>query len=183
MNRKASKGIGVYIVILAMLMMTIYFAVSMMSDQEQPKYYEIISYFEEEQVQEFTLDVSSGEMSMRIQNDAGQTAIISYRVASVNMFYEDTKELIEAYNENHPDAPMKVDFIRPKDAPWWLSMLPYLLLIGAMIFLWFMMMRQAGGGTGKAMSFAKAKVRTAEDGKKTTFADVAGAEEEKARAG
>ena len=180
MNRKASKGIGVYIVILAMLMMTIYFAVSMMSDQEQPKYYEIISYFEEEQVQEFTLDVSSGEMSMRIQNDAGQTAIISYRVASVNMFYEDTKELIEAYNENHPDAPMKVDFIRPKDAPWWLSMLPYLLLIGAMIFLWFMMMRQAGGGTGKAMSFAKAKVRTAEDGKKTTFADVAGAEEEKA---
>ena len=64
MNRKASKGIGVYIVILAMLMMTIYFAVSMMSDQEQPKYYEIISYFEEEQVQEFTLDVSSGEMSM-----------------------------------------------------------------------------------------------------------------------
>ena len=169
-----------YIVILAMLMMTIYFAVSMMSDQEQPKYYEIISYFEEEQVQEFTLDVSSGEMSMRIQNDAGQTAIISYRVASVNMFYEDTKELIEAYNENHPDAPMKVDFIRPKDAPWWLSMLPYLLLIGAMIFLWFMMMRQAGGGTGKAMSFAKAKVRTAEDGKKTTFADVAGAEEEKA---
>ena len=121
MNRKASKGIGVYIVILAMLMMTIYFAVSMMSDQEQPKYYEIISYFEEEQVQEFTLDVSSGEMSMRIQNDAGQTAIISYRVASVNMFYEDTKELIEAYNENHPDAPMKVDFIRPKDAPWWLQ--------------------------------------------------------------
>ena len=180
MNRKPSRGIGVYIVILAMLMMTIYFAVSMMSDQEQPKYYEIISYFEKEQVQEFTLDVSSGEMSMKIKNDAGQTAIVNYRVASVNMFYEDTKELIDAYNEKHPDAVMKTDFIRPKDAPWWLSMLPYLLLIGAMIFLWFMMMRQAGGGAGKAMSFAKAKVRTADDGKKTTFADVAGAEEEKA---
>ena len=67
MNRKPSRGIGVYIVILAMLMMTIYFAVSMMSDQEQPKYYEIISYFEKEQVQEFTLDVSSGEMSMKIK--------------------------------------------------------------------------------------------------------------------
>ena len=91
MNRKPSIGIGVYIVILAMLMMTIYFAVSMMSDQEQPKYYEIISYFEKEQVQEFTLDVSSGEMSMKIKNDAGQTAIVNYRVASVNMFYEDTK--------------------------------------------------------------------------------------------
>ena len=104
MNRKPSRGIGVYIVILAMLMMTIYFAVSMMSDQEQPKYYEIISYFEKEQVQEFTLDVSSGEMSMKIKNDAGQTAIVNYRVASVNMFYEDTKELIDAYNENgfHP---------------------------------------------------------------------------------
>ncbi len=180
MNRKPSRGIGVYIVILAMLMMTIYFAVSMMSDQDQPKYYEIISYFEKEQVQEFTLNVSSGEMSMRIQNDAGQTAMVSYRVASVNMFYEDTKELIQTYNKNHPDAVMKTDFIRPKDAPWWLSMLPYLLLIGAMVFLWFMMMRQAGGGAGKAMSFAKAKVRTAEDGKKTTFADVAGADEEKA---
>ena len=101
MNRKPSRGIGVYIVILAMLMMTIYFAVSMMSDQEQPKYYEIISYFEKEQVQEFTLDVSSGEMSMKIKNDAGQTAIVNYRVASVNMFYEDTKELIDAYNEKH----------------------------------------------------------------------------------
>ena len=120
MNRKPSRGIGVYIVILAMLMMTIYFAVSMMSDQDQPKYYEIISYFEKEQVQEFTLNVSSGEMSMRIQNDAGQTAMVSYRVASVNMFYEDTKELIQTYNKNHPDAVMKTDFIRPKDAPWWL---------------------------------------------------------------
>lgn len=180
MNRKPSRGIGVYVVVLAIFMMMAYFAVTMMSTPEQPKYYEILSYFEKEQVREFTLDVSSGDMSMKIVNEAGQNAEVVYRVASVNMFYEDTKPFIEDYNSKNPNAKMKTDFVRPKDAPWWIGMLPYVLLIGGMVFFWFMMMRQAGGGTGKAMSFAKAKVRTADDGKKTTFEDVAGADEEKA---
>ena len=181
MNRKPSKGIAVYIAILGILMLTIYMAVTMMSDSPTLKYYEVVDYFENGQVREFSMDVSSGEMTMKIENEGGKFAFINYRVASVNMFYEDTKPLIEAYDLAHPDAPMKVDYIRPKDAPWWVSMLPYVLIVGVMMVFWFLMMRSAGGGgTGKAMSFGKAKVRTGDDGKKTTFADVAGADEEKA---
>jgi len=180
LNRKPSRGLAVYIAVLAVLMVTIYFAVSMMSETQTLKYYEVIDYFENGQVREFTMDIASGEMTLKIENDGGKFAFINYRCASPNMFYEDTKPLIAAYDLEHPDAPMKVDFIRPKDAPWWVSMIPYVVLFGVMALFWFMMMRSAGGGNGKAMNFGKAKVRTGEDGKKTTFADVAGADEEKA---
>ncbi|MBR6607269.1 MAG: hypothetical protein IKK98_01190, partial [Oscillospiraceae bacterium] len=132
MNRKPSRGLAVYIAVLAVLMVTIYFAVSMMSETQTLKYYEVIDYFENGQVREFTMDIASGEMTLKIENDGGKFAFINYRCASPNMFYEDTKPLIAAYDLEHPDAPMKVDFIRPKDAPWWVSMIPYVVLFGVM---------------------------------------------------
>ena len=65
--------------------------------------------------------------------------------------------------------------------PWWVSLLPYLILIAAFFFIWNAMMNRSGvGGDKGAMKFGKARTRLAtEEAKKVTFADVAGAEEEK----
>ena len=68
----------------------------------------------------------------------------------------------------------------PETVSIWITMIPTFLLIGAMVFVFFMMMRAQGGGSGKVMNFGKAHARVNDPSKnKITFADVAGAEEEK----
>ncbi len=65
--------------------------------------------------------------------------------------------------------------------PWFVSMLPTILLIGFMVIIWFVFMNQSQGGGGKVMSFGKSKARVHKDDEKTrvTFKDVAGLSEEK----
>ncbi|MBQ9109547.1 MAG: ATP-dependent zinc metalloprotease FtsH, partial [Oscillospiraceae bacterium] len=69
-------------------------------------------------------------------------------------------------------------YIPPAEQPWWLTYLPSLLLLVVMVVFWVIMMRQTRGGGGM-MNFSKAKARGPEQGVKVTFADVAGADEEK----
>ena len=65
----------------------------------------------------------------------------------------------------------------PESVSIWVTMIPTFLLIGAMVFVFFMMMRAQGGGNGKVMNFGKAHARVNDPSKnKVTFADVAGAE-------
>ena len=68
----------------------------------------------------------------------------------------------------------------PETVSIWVSLLPTLLLIGSMVLIFVLTMRAQGGGNGKVMNFGKAHARVNDPGKnKVTFADVAGAEEEK----
>ncbi|MCI8649243.1 MAG: ATP-dependent zinc metalloprotease FtsH [Anaerotruncus sp.] len=166
-----------------MLVATVLFS-SMQQPVVTTKYSEVVSYFEQQKVKEFTLDLGTGELHMVFQDDTS----MDYKIPDVNIFYNTVegktageKNLIEQYDEAHPQAKMIYDYIRPRETPWWLGMIPSLLLIGVLIFFYVTMMRQArGGGAGGVMSFGKAKPRSPEDGPKVTFADVAGADEEKA---
>ena len=109
-----------------------------------------------------------------------------YQVPSVDLFYLDVSDDIQAYNDAHPDAKMIQDLIRPQETSWIISLLPTLILFGGLIFFWVFMMKRLGAGMGggdKTMNFGKAKIKQMSDEKrKTTFADVAGADEEKGRA-
>ena len=143
---------------------------------EQYSYSEILAMFNDQKVVTFTLDYGTGEMELTVQ---GQRDPITYSVPNVDLFMKDVEGAIAAYNEAHPNAPMPYEIKPPTMVPWWYSMLPSLLLVGGMVIFWYFMMNQAGGG-GKAMSVGKAKVKMpSEDTQKTTFADVAGADEEK----
>ena len=54
-------------------------------------------------------------------------------------------------------------------------MLPYVLVMGGAMLLWYFMMNRAGGGAGGVAKFSKARTRLGSDEKnKKTFADVAG---------
>lgn len=66
-------------------------------------------------------------------------------------------------------------------APWFVEMLPTLLMIFFMLILWFVFMNQSQGGGGKVMNFGKSKAKVHKDDEKTrvTFKDVAGLNEEK----
>ena len=68
----------------------------------------------------------------------------------------------------------------PQEISIWVTLLPYLLLIGSTVFVGYMIMRAQGGGNGKVMNFGKSRARVNDPSKnKITFADVAGADEEK----
>ncbi len=70
--------------------------------------------------------------------------------------------------------------LAPKEISIWVSLIPYILLIGSTLVVGFMIMRAQSGGNGKVMNFGKSRARVQDPSKnKITFADVAGADEEK----
>ncbi len=78
------------------------------------------------------------------------------------------------------DLGFAVDYLPPIVTPWYVEMLPYILTMGLVMVFWFLIMRQQTGGSGRVMNFGKSSANMVDPTKnKITFADVAGADEEK----
>ena len=137
------------------------------------KYYEVLEMFEDDKIESYTLDLGTGALEAQVKD---QKEKLSYTVPNVSVFLSDVEKILEAKGESA--AALQPDYLPIKQTPWWVSMIPSLVLIGAMAVFWFFMMRQ-GGGAGGAMTFGKANYRTGKGEKPTTFADVAGCKEEK----
>ena len=74
----------------------------------------------------------------------------------------------------------ELEYRAPVVVPWWYDFLPYLIMLVIMAVIWFVMIRSQAGGGGKVMNFGKSRARMQDPAKnKITFADVAGADEEK----
>ncbi len=176
-KKPSTKGLGIYLALLLafLLMATTLFSQS--SNQQLIKYSTVLGYFENGQVSEFNLNLGSGNMTMLVEQN-GKKAEVNYRVPNVTQFMYDIEDDIDSYNEEHPDNKMVYDLERAAEIPWFVSMLPTLILVGSMGIFLFMMMRQTRGNGGMS-GFSKAKPRTPQDGRVVTFADVAGADEEK----
>ncbi len=173
MKNSSFRGIGFYIIVILILIGTI--AVLYSSNQTQePSYSEILNYFETKQVKQFIVD----DQNMLLELTDGRQ--INYTVPSWTLFFNDAGDMINQQRRDGTLAWYDVKAAQP--LPWWVSMLPYLVIIVIFGLFWFYMInRSEGGGPGKAMSFGKARAKLASDEKrKVTFADVEGAEEEKA---
>ncbi len=143
-------------------------------------YGDIVNYFKDEQVEQFSVDYNTATLKLivRAQEDGGKQSVLKYRLADVNVFLLDMKDLID----EQYDAGIITEYdLKPATiVPWWVSFLPYLIIAIVFIVLWWYMMSQATGGKGsKIGNFGKAKMRTG-DKVKVYFRDVAGADEEKA---
>ena len=174
------KRIGSIVLLLAVVIVLLFMSTMFMRMMTQPEksytYSEIVYLFEDQKVEEFSMDVGSGEMTLKV---AGESRTITYRVAAPAYFLEQVLPMIDEYNEAHPDARLEYNLIPATDNSWLWSVVPYLVLIAGMCVLWYFMFKQANGGA-KMGQFGKANMKTAaQSGKKTTFADVAGADEEK----
>ena len=76
--------------------------------------------------------------------------------------------------------PFELEYRAPVVIPWWYDFLPYLIMLAIMGVIWFVMFRSQAGGSGRVMTFGKSRARMQDPAKnKVTFADVAGADEEK----
>ena len=78
------------------------------------------------------------------------------------------------------DLSFTVEYRAPVQTSWWVEFLPMIVISVIFLLFWYLIMRGQAGGNGKVMSFGKSRARMQEPGKnKVTFADVAGADEEK----
>ncbi len=181
-NRNRSRDLGFYILLIVILVATIY-VMTRTPNTEKMTYSELVDLFTEEKVKSFYTE--DGELVMEVrtgQTDPATgeelTATKSYSMYSFSVFYEDFHELIAEQKASGvlESYDYKVGFV----APWWLAFLPYLVLVGGAMWLWYAMMRQQGGGAGGIARFSRARTRVGVDEKnKKTFADVAGCDEEK----
>ena len=178
-NQKKIRNLLLYIGIPVVVLFIIIFLFNNRTPQTAAyKYSDIIGYFQDQEVSSYTLNLGTGEMVIHLED--GKT--VGYVLPSVDLFYMDVRDSINQYNEEHPDARMVQDLIRPTETSWFISLLPTLILFAGLIIFWVIMMRRLGSSMGgdKQMNFGKAKIKQMSDEKrKTTFADVAGADEEK----
>ena len=168
------KGFGLYLIILVFLLAGVSYVVSQTQQTEQITYSDVFDYFNEGEVDQFTLE--GGTLTMHLR-DSGR--VVSYDIGSnVDIWWS---QLGMTIDQQMKDGTLtQVDYITTT-IPWWANFLPYVILIVLLIAFWyFMMNKQSGGGAGP-MQFGKARARLAQDDKrKVTFNDVAGADEEKA---
>lgn len=156
---------------------------NMSSSSDDVQYSEIMEQFDSLNVSEFSLDLGSGELKYRLKNESKDTPKHVYSVPNVSIFAneilggEDGSNYRKRYDAKNPDNPLVYDLIPISDNSFLLNLIPTLLMLGAMIFIFVFMMRSANGG--KMSSFGKSNARVAASSKKATFADVAGADEEK----
>lgn len=174
-SRKNNNGLIVYLIIAITLM---FIGVAFLSKNIKTlEYYEIISYFQEDRVKEFELNLASGQLTMAIKDDVRP---VIYKVPYPALFIEDVNDIVKEHNKQHPDDLIKYDYKRGSQAPEWImAALPSLLAIASIIIFYiFMLKKTDAGGMGKIGSFGKVKAKKSMENK-VTFADVAGADEEK----
>lgn len=146
-------------------------------------YSKVMEYFDNLEVSSYTLDLNSGELIYKLKSDnIERRYVVPYVSLFVNDLYGDFSDgssYRDRYNAKYPNEPLEEDYIAVSDNSFLTSFLPYLILVVIMIVFTFFIMRQATGG-GKMNQFSKANTRNQpSSGKKITFADVAGADEEK----
>ena len=149
------------------------------SPKDSHTYSEVVGYFEQGKVTEFAVERNSSSAKLTLKLD--DNTVITHKLMDWYTFWDDVKDDIAAYNQAHKDAPMKYDLTPSSDNSFLIELIPTLILVVALIAFWFFVMRRMGGGVGgREMSFGKAKFKNqADEKKKTTFDDVAGADEEK----
>ncbi len=176
MTPKKSKGIVTYLFILVLAIFCLYYiGTKLGQNSERTEYASVITHFDNYEVCYYELDLGTGDLIYQLLGEEEKHA---YNVPSVQMFYEDTKNYRQEYNELHPDAPLVQDFIKVTDRTWLYSLIPVILTVLLGIAILFFMMKQSAGGS-KYTTFGKANLKNQANTRKATFADVAGADEEK----
>ncbi len=173
---KKFKGIGVFAAMLLCLLLVVSILFTGVSEADI-KYSHILEYFRNNQVESFVIEDGILEVKLIDGVKYGDKSDFSIGLYSTGLFLENAQEYIDAGIES---GVLKEYDIPPiKEPPLWLSFIPYLLFGVVILVLWFFMMNHMNGG-GKAMSFGRARLKTGDNSKKkVTFADVAGADEEK----
>ena len=182
--QKKRGGTIIYIVIIIFLIVGLISILRSITPRAKTESYSsVMEHFDNLEVSAYTLDLNSGELRYMLR---GESKPRVYYIPYVSLFisdiygdFSDGSSYRDQYNAKYPKEPLEEDYIAVADNSFLTSFLPYLLLIALMIGFTFIIMRQTTGG-GKMNQFSKANTRNQpSSGKRVTFNDVAGADEEK----
>ena len=172
MNGKRKYGFsGIFLVVLMLLLL--YYLFAGMRSSDDISYAQLRQLFQQEQVQSFVI------RDTRITADLKDGTTATCDLYSFDLFYDDLNELVE--QQSASGIITDYNYHADHSTNWLQLLLPYVLAILAFILLMNLMARNAGGGMDSKMArFGEARVQTPGEGdRKTTFRDVAGADEEK----
>ena len=134
----------------------------------------LVGVFDGKNRQTQTADVDFPERSYDFETTIGEDFIQTVRQMKA------AKEGKELDDVSVKDLDFSIQYRAPITIPWWYEFIPYLIMLGIMAVVWYVMMRAQGGGNGRVMSFGRSRARMQDPSKnQVTFADVAGADEEK----
>lgn len=169
--KKAFKGFGVYFLILILVSGLVLFYGKESSDKvSEVSYSKIVEHISKEELKEITF--KELEITGILKDNGKKVHTYAHSAMDVNRLHTEYLDKQSLKNK------ITVKNAKPEKESWIISIIPTLIMMGALIFFWMMIMRQQGGG--KAMSFGKSKAKMQNpSGKKITFDDVAGLDEEK----
>ena len=184
MNKRkpSARDIGFYVLILVIIIAIVAMILSPSSTTSTyiEDYSEVRRLFDNNEVARFTIE--DNVITMKLTHEYGDSGsdLVTHELYSVSIFYSDMADKIDELMTTSED--FSYNYVPTADIPWWVSVLPYALIMIAFIIFWILMMNRSGmGGEKGAMRFGKARTRLgSEEKKKVTFDDVAGADEEKA---
>ena len=167
--KKYMKNFGFYILLFAIIMV-IFTMYTSLPTEDVKTYNDLYEEIVAGNVKSLTI-VEQNATAI-LQNETSMEVTIP----PVEQFHADLGDILRKQMD---EGKIELDYQPPAETPWWLSILPTLIMVVVFVFFWMFFLNQSGGG-GKAMSFGKTKAKMLSDSdKKYTFADVAGAEEEK----
>jgi len=152
------------------------------NNADKVNYYQVIQYFDKEQVTDFSLNLSSGALKYKLK---GEKDVKQYKVPNVNIFVNDVNDTIREHNKNAKteDDLIKYEFISGSSSSWLINLLPSIIMGILLVVLLVLMMKKmngVGGDMNRTLNFGKINAKRNDNGEdKTTFDQVAGADEEK----
>jgi len=180
-KNRTPREIGFYFLIFIILISAVYLLLMPSDPASTPvEYSELRRLFMEDQVLWFKV-ASNNKLTAELKSpykDTGRT-YVTHDLLDIGLFHADFRSDIDRIIKNNTEFTYNYD--PGLRIPWWVSLIPYIVIIAAFFFIWNAMINRSGvGGDKGAMKFSRARTRLASDEKKkVTFADVAGADEEK----
>ena len=139
-------------------------------------YSDVLDLFENERVESFVLQGDTLTMTL-YASDTAQAGTAAARIGDIETFHKDLDETIAAQSAS---GILKSYNYLPAVNSIWRSVLPYLVVGVALLFVWFILMNRSGGSPNAMSQFTRANARFGvPNGEAVTFKDVAGADEEK----
>lgn len=179
MNKKISaRDIGFLALVVAILVISVY-ALQGMEGKTSPTSAEIRALIENQQVE--TLKVKDNVLTMTLKEPWNGQSTVTAKLYNAQLFYEEYNDIL--VSQRRANILSDYDYIRDTELPGWVFFLPWLAVFALFGLMWYsMMVRQSNNGGGATPTrFSRARTHSGEsNGKKVTFSDVAGADEEKA---
>lgn len=160
-NKKTIRNLLIYLGIPIVLIIII--AVIFSSQRtEQPTTSEIVYYFKDMKVKEYTVNFGTGAIELKLNDEKG--TVVKATAASITTFLDQINPYVDQYNEKHPDDPMKYDHIRASENSWLIDLLPNIILLGALVIFLDILYAESclmvWVADGKTNGFGKAKIKS-----------------------